>query len=247
MGVLDDLLADKIKEAFPFSKLASITFIKKLKTIGITVKPERLDALLAYLEAQLEEKLSSDKVDGNSDSDNIVIEDEWFLNLDNETDEVVTISFTEDDIQDFEDIYKDTLENVTNETLLRTADILLEGWHTSAKECLATERENNAQFQQKLLEVWGESLELLEMLISISLDLGARFRQQNNEEATQNQDFVFEALTHLHARGCQVAGATLTLLKAGYADDAHARWRTLHEEFHKNSWKRCCKPLPFTL
>ena len=33
----------------------------------------------------------------------------------------------------------------------------------------------------------------------------------------------------MHARACQVASATLVLLRSGYADDAHARWRALHE------------------
>jgi hypothetical protein len=33
----------------------------------------------------------------------------------------------------------------------------------------------------------------------------------------------------MHARACQVAYEIFTLLKAGYADGAHARWRCLHE------------------
>jgi Family of unknown function (DUF5677) len=33
----------------------------------------------------------------------------------------------------------------------------------------------------------------------------------------------------LQARGCQIALEVLTLLKAGLADGAHARWRSLHE------------------
>lgn len=33
----------------------------------------------------------------------------------------------------------------------------------------------------------------------------------------------------MHARGCQIANEVLVLLKSGYPDGAHARWRTLHE------------------
>ena len=32
-----------------------------------------------------------------------------------------------------------------------------------------------------------------------------------------------------HARSCQIAQEILCLLKSGYADGAHARWRALHE------------------
>lgn len=38
-----------------------------------------------------------------------------------------------------------------------------------------------------------------------------------------------QALLFLWARGCQTAFAICALLEDGFADDAHARWRTLHE------------------
>ncbi|MBI5212824.1 MAG: hypothetical protein HY957_05555 [Nitrospirae bacterium] len=36
-------------------------------------------------------------------------------------------------------------------------------------------------------------------------------------------------LIHLHSRACQIGSEIVTLLKAGYADGAQARWRSLHE------------------
>ena len=36
-------------------------------------------------------------------------------------------------------------------------------------------------------------------------------------------------VTRLHSRACQTMGEIIALLKAGYADGAMARWRTLHE------------------
>ena len=43
------------------------------------------------------------------------------------------------------------------------------------------------------------------------------------------QNHVFDVLTRLHARACQIAFEVLVLLKNGFADGAHARWRSLHE------------------
>ncbi len=40
---------------------------------------------------------------------------------------------------------------------------------------------------------------------------------------------LYQALLRLHARGCQVGAEVLTLLNSGFADGAHARWRTLYE------------------
>ena len=48
-------------------------------------------------------------------------------------------------------------------------------------------------------------------------------------EAVQVDEHAFRALWANHARGCQMSRAILALLRSGFADDAHARWRSLHE------------------
>ena len=61
------------------------------------------------------------------------------------------------------------------------------------------------------------------------MEAGDEFNSEFRGDAARSNDAVFEALTRLHARSCQIASAILTLLRSGYADDAHARWRALHE------------------
>ena len=61
------------------------------------------------------------------------------------------------------------------------------------------------------------------------MEEGARFNDLFRGQDSENNDYVCEALTRLHARGCQVGFEILTLLAHGFADGAHARWRTLHE------------------
>ena len=42
-------------------------------------------------------------------------------------------------------------------------------------------------------------------------------------------EHTFRAIWAVHARACQMSRAILALLRSGFADDAHARWRSLHE------------------
>ncbi len=50
-----------------------------------------------------------------------------------------------------------------------------------------------------------------------------------NDDDAKEGDFVFDVVIRLHARACQIASEVLKLLKSGFADGAHARWRSLHE------------------
>ncbi len=85
------------------------------------------------------------------------------------------------------------------------------------------------QFEERLRKHWQKPLDLLDLFISIATEAGDMFNSEFRRNAVEDGDATFEALVRLHARACQVSAATLVLLRAGYADDAHARWRSLHE------------------
>ncbi len=53
--------------------------------------------------------------------------------------------------------------------------------------------------------------------------------QRLRQQRSQSKTFTVEVQTRLHARACQIAREVLTLLSAGFADGAMARWRALHE------------------
>src|SRR5690606_25657396 len=48
-------------------------------------------------------------------------------------------------------------------------------------------------------------------------------------DAVREHDYVFEAMTHLHAKALLVTSEIICLLKGGFADGALTRWRTLYE------------------
>ena len=65
---------------------------------------------------------------------------------------------------------------------------------------------------------------MLECLIRISLEIIEKYRNEIKEDAIKTKAFV-----NTHARAIQISNEILSLLKAGYADGAIARWRSLHE------------------
>ncbi len=115
------------------------------------------------------------------------------------------------------------------EIVKATAGEILRILKQNLGQLLKERAEERESFEKRLHEVWGEAFNLLEMLVHLSLEAGDDFNREFRDEMASEENFVFEALTRLHARACQVASEVLTLLKSGYADGAHARWRSLHE------------------
>ena len=94
---------------------------------------------------------------------------------------------------------------------------------------LKQQKRQHLAFESKLYEKWKEPLNLLEYFLTLAMELGSEFNHDFRPIAAQRKNHLFEALTRLHSRSSQVSFEILTLLKSGFADGAHARWRTLHE------------------
>ena len=98
-----------------------------------------------------------------------------------------------------------------------------------ASKRLLQRREELKAFEKSVTEIWGISFHLLDVFIQATLDLGASFNAEHRPDAVRTKDFVFEALSRLHGRGCRTAGEVLVLMERGYASGAFSRWRTIHE------------------
>jgi len=84
-------------------------------------------------------------------------------------------------------------------------------------------------FEKRLYRRWKRGLDLLEVYLLLASEVGDLFNDTYRPEAARTDDYVFEALIRLQARAVQVGREVLTLLRGGFADGAHARWRTAHE------------------
>ena len=109
------------------------------------------------------------------------------------------------------------------------ASIILVRIKGDAASGLKEHQSDRKGFEKRLNERWKGPLDLLDLIIALTVEAGTEFNRKFRNEAVDSGDAVFEALTRLHARACQMSGEVLALLHAGFADGAHARWRSLHE------------------
>ncbi len=78
-----------------------------------------------------------------------------------------------------------------------------------------------------VLRLWGEAIEQLDILRHMVLDWSSMaLGQRQGTYAKPNTAF---ALHKLAQRAYEIVGEVIVLIRAGYADGALARWRSLHE------------------
>ena len=98
-----------------------------------------------------------------------------------------------------------------------------------AKVELRRQRRERLGFERRLAKHWAKPLHLLELTMAIAQEVAVGVGNQVAEGEVNVDEHTFRALWATHARACQMSRAILALLRSGFADDAHARWRTLHE------------------
>lgn len=99
----------------------------------------------------------------------------------------------------------------------------------TAPDMLADRRKDREAFEQRNVRRWRKPFDLIETIWTCCEELGRNFNQHHRPEAVREQDYVFEAMTHLHAKALLVTSEIICLLRGGFADGALTRWRTLYE------------------
>ena len=109
------------------------------------------------------------------------------------------------------------------------AESLLPIIKKDSKTGLRRSRRRRQGFEKRLSQHWAKPLHLLELLVEFADELLADLVEEREAPEQDPRDYTFEALVANQARACQMSRAILSLLRSGFADDAHARWRSLHE------------------
>lgn len=99
----------------------------------------------------------------------------------------------------------------------------------NAPRMLSERRKSGAGFERRNFQRWRKAFDLIETIWVSCEELGRSFNEHYRPEAVEEQDYVFEAMTHLHAKALLVTSEIICLLKGGFADGALTRWRTLYE------------------
>ncbi len=96
-------------------------------------------------------------------------------------------------------------------------------------EMIEQERTLQTAFEQRLYARWSKALDLFDATVILTREAGERFLKKQRQVVTTEEKMLLEALIRVHVRACQTAAAVSVLLKSGFARDALARQRTLHE------------------
>lgn len=133
-------------------------------------------------------------------------------------------------IESFDDEKLDAvIDKCTYKTLKVATEALLGRLRKMAPDMLEDRERLRIEFENYITDRWGRALNLFRMFFEITIEAGQEFNEKYRPEAARNDDILFDILVRLHARACQIGFEIYTLMRSGFADGAHARWRSLHE------------------
>lgn len=189
---------------------------EKLEAQGATLT----DDLLVWLKGELHKRIINHdglSLDDPIHSDVHLVDFDYSINLEqSEIDELSedflekVASFTEEAIEScFEVALADVREQTTAAVSHRQVE--LDGFH------------------HRLQQGWAKPLQLFALQLGLSIQFGADLNQWTQSQRSKGGCSLIECMLRLHARACQIAGEVEALLRAGFADGALSRWRTLHE------------------
>lgn len=222
MEVLQNILDNFIQENFNTKKIFIQIITKKLKEIGIVLSKKQ--------QLELGEKIKNTE---NFDNFNFQVDEkkalESPLGLKDQLNKSIPITIDPKDLENICDKISTTFEGLIPKIASEAAETIFKTLKNNFKKVQKDYRKNINAFNKNLEKVWGKPIDLLEMFYYIASEAGDAFNNQFRSLAAKENNFVFDVLTRLHARSCQISAEIISLLKNGFADGAHARWRTLHE------------------
>jgi len=118
---------------------------------------------------------------------------------------------------------------VTPEFLKKMSLPLIKELNQTSPDMLAEQSCIRSGFEARLRKTWHQPLDLLECLIKIAEEAGEEKSKLLAKSINASNNYQISAIIKMHARAVQIANEILTLLKAGYADGANVRWRSLYE------------------
>jgi hypothetical protein len=222
MKTLQESFEKTLQERIEFSNFAAQIIQEELEKQGIHLTQGQKTQLQKGLKIRIEE-------DSLAEGLGIQIDDDGTLSVTKDggdTNKEFDITRpAEEKIANF----LEKLPSVMIETAESANDTYLKNMRKRMPTLLREHEKKKKRFQRNLTSQWGRALNLLEWFSLLSQEIGAEYNDfiRSNEENKITPRF--EILIRSHARACQVALEILALLKNGFADGAHARWRTLHE------------------
>lgn len=215
-----EALTSAWEQAYNPDQILAYMIARKLRDRGITLSEEQIKAIRVKLEqGELHNSIltfEADSIDtAHSARQNRA--------------ESLVIEFSQDDTDRVEIALKQAVRESVAVTANDVATALVKEWHQQATTILPAERSSHREFTESIMSVWGNAIDLLDMLLGVTNEMARDYTTKLRDAAASTMQKKAEAIARLHARGCRVVFEIIILLKNGCADGAQARWRTLHE------------------
>jgi hypothetical protein len=224
MKTLDEIFEEALRDSFDDSY--------SLPIVGVKLIKRQLEKKGVFLTEQQVDELEKKFQNINGDLINFEFDllDEQNKTLGLSDGENVNIDIGDED--ELDKIYQEYLADVEKlaPKLIEEMTLpILTGVKKDMPSMLKAYRKGMKGFKKRLHNEWKKPLDLLEAFSIMAFEAGADFNNKYRKDEAEAQNHGFDALTRLHARACQIASEVIILLKSGFADGAHARWRSLHE------------------
>jgi hypothetical protein len=212
MGILQTTL-DRTLLDTPYKLIANI-MADKIAAQGVTLTTSEREKLFSHIRSQSHEVFHFRRW-------------RWWDN------KQLKIELTAADVEAVQDHVTEFIDTKLPELVTSAAEdisasiilTLHRNWRTELRHQIRDRR----GFEKRLQQRWGEAIDLLRMMLTVSRELGEITRDAVADDPDFASPCLLEVLTRLHARACQVTDEIACLLSSGFADGAMARWRTLHE------------------
>lgn len=122
-----------------------------------------------------------------------------------------------------------TVENVTVRSVNEISKDLVSSLYKDLSKMINYEEKCRKEYEKEIYKIWKTPIDLFGGLIRISSEAVEQHYTTIEQTTDDNNKFKHEALIKLHGRAIHVSNEISVLIKAGYADGAMARWRSLHE------------------
>ena len=215
MSSLENAVLSVIEKEFSSQKIFRILFENKLKSYGINLNQKQIEKLenvdLDHIET-FELELTESQESRLSNKSEI-------------REDKLSIEFSDADFGEIEKLIEESTDIVIAETLVYLSRKMVQEWKSQSRWLLLKENFTRSRFNKKVAQVWRKPFNSLEMFIGVCFDNCVEFCTKHQTE----NDVVFNTVRRLQIRATQIGYEILSLMRAGFADGAMARWRTLHE------------------
>lgn len=220
MDTLQKIFEKTLEESFSFAVVGAKLIKRQLEKKGVLLSEKQIN--------ELEKKIRN--ISGDSFNLKFDLNDDQSKILGIAEDEHIAIDIGgEKELDEFYQEYFDKLEKLVPEIIEEMTTPILSGLRKNIPAMIKAHSKGMKDFEKRLQNDWNKPFSLFEAFLVLTFEAGDEFNNEFRKDESEQENYVLEALTRLHARACQIASEVWVLLKSGFADGAHARWRSLHE------------------